>query len=240
MAAHGASLISPSAVESLLSSLKNCQPYIDTGMDIATGVALDLLQTGCEAAEVDDMESVMLEYATMNRDLNQYISAVEETMRKVRRHPPEEIPDLRQLVQATYEDQQRKNTDEDLKKNDKFLQFEEQLRDLKKQLGVSQESSSPAFEDEDEEIAVTQTIANFICPITQMEMENPVKNKVCGHSYEKDAIVRMIKNKHEKSKYARCPKIGCDVVDMDISDLVPDNALRRALDIHKKQRQTKH
>ncbi|XP_069587991.1 E3 SUMO-protein ligase NSE2 isoform X2 [Ranitomeya imitator] len=203
MAAHGASLISPSAVDSLLSSLKNCQPYIDTGMDIATGVALDLLQTGCEATEVDDMESVMLEYATMNRDLNQYISAVEETMRKVRRHPPEEIPDLRQLVQATYEEQQRKNTDEDLKKNDKFLQFEEQLRDLKKQLGVSQESNSPAFEDEDEEIAVTQTIANFICPITQMEMENPVKNKVCGHSYEKDAIVRMIKNKHEKSKYAR-------------------------------------
>ncbi|XP_069587989.1 E3 SUMO-protein ligase NSE2 isoform X1 [Ranitomeya imitator] len=240
MAAHGASLISPSAVDSLLSSLKNCQPYIDTGMDIATGVALDLLQTGCEATEVDDMESVMLEYATMNRDLNQYISAVEETMRKVRRHPPEEIPDLRQLVQATYEEQQRKNTDEDLKKNDKFLQFEEQLRDLKKQLGVSQESNSPAFEDEDEEIAVTQTIANFICPITQMEMENPVKNKVCGHSYEKDAIVRMIKNKHEKSKYARCPKIGCDVVDMDISDLLPDNALRRALDIHKKQRQTKH
>ncbi|KAM4026993.1 E3 SUMO-protein ligase NSE2 isoform 1-T2 [Anomaloglossus baeobatrachus] len=237
MAAHGASLLSTSIVENSLSSLKNCQAYIDTGMDIATGVALDLLQTGCEAAEVDGMESVMLEYATLNRDLNQYISAVEETLRKVKRHPPEEVPDLRQLVQTTYEAHQKKNTDEALRNNDKFIQFEDQLRDLKKQMGITQEET---FEDDDEEIAVTQSFANFTCPITQMEMENPVKNKVCGHTYEKDAIVRMIESRHKNSKKARCPKIGCAMSDLQISDLVPDSALRRAIEIHKRQRQSQH
>uniref|UniRef100_A0A8C9FTZ0 Uncharacterized protein n=1 Tax=Pavo cristatus TaxID=9049 RepID=A0A8C9FTZ0_PAVCR len=36
--------ISFSSVNSSLSSLKNCQSYINTGMDIATHVALDLVE----------------------------------------------------------------------------------------------------------------------------------------------------------------------------------------------------
>lgn len=238
MASHGTSLISTSAVETSLSSLKNCQAYIETGMDITTGVALDLLQTGCDAADVDGMESVMLEYTALNRDLNQYISAVEETIRKVKRDPPDEIPDLRQLVEKTYTSHQKKNTDEALKKTDKFLQFKEQLRDLRKQMGISQDSGDQALEEDDEDIAVTQSIDNFTCPITQMEMVNPVKNKVCGHTYEREAIERMIQRRHQLSKNARCPRIGCDVSDMSISDLVTDSALKRAIEVHKKKSQT--
>ncbi|KAM3929343.1 E3 SUMO-protein ligase NSE2 [Leptodactylus fuscus] len=239
MAAHGSGIISNSAVENSLSSLRSCQAYIDTGMDITTGVALDLIQNGCDAAEVDSMESIMVEYAALNRDLNQYISAVEETMRKVRREDPDEVPDLRQLVHKTYTSHQRKNTDEALKKTDRFFEFKEQLRGLRKQMGVSQESADQASEDDDEEIAVTQSIANFTCPITQVEMVNPVKNKVCGHTYERDAIEKMIQGRHQKNKNARCPKIGCDVSDMNVSDLVLDIALKRAIDVHKKQSQNK-
>lgn len=235
MTSHRSSLISTSGVEASLSSLKNCQAYIDTGMDITTGVALDLIQTECDAADVDGMESVMLEYAALNRDLNQYISAVEETIRKVKRDPPDEIPDLRQLVQKTYISHQKKNTDDALKKTDKFLQFKEQLRDLRKQMGVSQDSADQALEEDDEEVAVTQSMANFSCPITQMEMVNPVKNKECGHTYEKEAIEKMIQRRHQLSKNARCPRVGCDISDMNISDLVPDSALKRAIEVHKKQ-----
>lgn len=235
MTSHRSSLISTSGVEASLSSLKNCQAYIDTGMDITTGVALDLIQTECDAADVDGMESVMLEYAALNRDLNQYISAVEETIRKVKRDPPDEIPDLRQLVQKTYISHQKKNTDDALKKTDKFLQFKEQLRDLRKQMGVSQDSADQALEEDDEEVAVTQSMANFSCPITQMEMVNPVKNKECGHTYEKEAIEKMIQRRHQLSKNARCPRVGCDISDMNISDLIPDSALKRAIEVHKKQ-----
>lgn len=235
MTSHRSSLISTSGVEASLSSLKNCQAYIDTGMDITTGVALDLIQTECDATDVDGMESVMLEYAALNRDLNQYISAVEETIRKVKRDPPDEIPDLRQLVQKTYISNQKKNTDDALKKTDKFLQFKEQLRDLRKQMGVSQDSADQALEEDDEEVAVTQSMANFSCPITQMEMVNPVKNKECGHTYEKEAIEKMIQRRHQLSKNARCPRVGCDISDMNISDLVPDSALKRAIEVHKKQ-----
>lgn len=33
-------------------------------------------------------------------------------------------------------------------------------------------------------------------------MKKPVKNKVCGHTYEEEAIVRMIESKHERKKKA--------------------------------------
>lgn len=41
----GGPRISFSAIDSALSSLKNCQSYIDSGMDVATQVALDLVQS---------------------------------------------------------------------------------------------------------------------------------------------------------------------------------------------------
>ncbi|XP_075681855.1 E3 SUMO-protein ligase NSE2-like isoform X2 [Rhinoderma darwinii] len=109
-------------------------------------------------------------------------------------------------------------------------------------MGVSQESdhASEDEDDDDEDVAVTQSTSNFTCPITQMDMVHPVKNKVCGHTYEREAIERMIQSKHEKNKNARCPKIGCDVFDMNISDLVPHSLLKRAIDIHKKQGHAKH
>ncbi|XP_068094122.1 E3 SUMO-protein ligase NSE2 [Hyperolius riggenbachi] len=234
MAGHGAPLISFSSVDTSLSSLKQCQNYIDTGMDIATSVALDLLQSGCDTVDVDCMETVMLEYAAVNRDLNNYIAAVEETIGKLKQNAPEEPPDIKELVNQRYEALQSKNTAEALKKNKKFLQFKEQLRDLKLQMGVSSDDAEAPFEDEDEEIAVTQSIANFTCPITQMEMVDPVKNRACGHTYEKSAIENMITRNRAKGKDTRCPKIGCENI-IKAPDLVVDTALKRAIDVHHKK-----
>ncbi|CAH2285901.1 E3 SUMO- ligase NSE2 [Pelobates cultripes] len=232
-----APLISFTPVDNSLSSLKNCQAYINTGMEIATNVALDLLETGCDADDVESMEPVMLEYAAMDRDLNQYIHAAEEIVRKLKRDPPERVPDLLALVKERYSELQSKNAQADLKKNDRFIQFKEQLREMRRQMGVSQdETTEETFEDVDEDIAVTQSQLNLICPITQVQMTNPVKNKVCGHTYQKDAIENMIQNSQLKKKKTRCPKIGCDHADIKIADLIPDIALKRAIDIQNKQK----
>ncbi|XP_009321625.1 PREDICTED: E3 SUMO-protein ligase NSE2 [Pygoscelis adeliae] len=76
---------------------------------------------------------------------------------------------------------------------------------------------------------------NFICPITQMEMKRPVRNKVCGHTYEEDAILKIIQTRKQQKKKVRCPKIGCSHADVKGSDLVPDEALKRAIDSQNKQ-----
>lgn len=44
--------------------------------------------------------------------------------------------------------------------------------------------------------------ASLMSPWLQVEMKTPVRNKVCGHTYEEEAIVRMIESKHKRKKKA--------------------------------------
>ncbi|XP_010282249.1 PREDICTED: E3 SUMO-protein ligase NSE2, partial [Phaethon lepturus] len=97
-------------------------------------------------------------------------------------------------------------------------------------------NENETIEQIDEDIAVTQSQMNFICPITQVEMKRPVRNKICGHTYEEDAILKIIQTRKQQKKKVRCPKIGCSHADVKGSDLVPDEALKRAIDSQNKQR----
>ncbi|MBN3282974.1 NSE2 ligase, partial [Polyodon spathula] len=87
----------------------------------------------------------------------------------------------------------------------------------------------------DDDVAVTQSQRNTVCPITQLEMVCPMKNKKCNHSYDEQAILGLIKSRHNQRKKARCPVVGCDNTDIKHSDLVPDTTLKRAIEGRKKQ-----
>ncbi|XP_068252781.1 E3 SUMO-protein ligase NSE2 isoform X2 [Nyctibius grandis] len=225
--------ISFNSVDSCLSSLKNCQSYINTGMDIATRVALDLVESFNDVEDVNSMEKVMIEYAAMDRELNHYITAIEETVHQINREKPENVPDLQYLVKEKFTALESKNSDSDLQNNEKYMYFKDQLKEMRKQF--CHQSDDEAIEQIDEDIAVTQSQMNFICPITQMEMKRPVRNKVCGHSYEEEAILKIIQTRKQQKKEVRCPKIGCSHANVKGSDLVPDEALKRAIDSQKKQ-----
>lgn len=205
-------------------------------MDTASSVALDLVETQTEVSNEYSMEKAMLEFAIMDRELSQYVKAVQSTINHVKEERPEKIPDLKLLVEKKFLALQSKNSDADFQNNEKFVQFKQQLKDLKKQYGLQADREADGTEGVDEDMIVTQSQTNFICPITQLEMKKPMKNKVCGHTYEEEAIVRMIEFKQKRKKKARCPKIGCSHEDMRLSDLVPDEALRRAIESHNKKK----
>ncbi|XP_012880671.1 PREDICTED: E3 SUMO-protein ligase NSE2 isoform X1 [Dipodomys ordii] len=193
--------ISFSGIESALSSLKNFQSCISSGMDTVSSVALDLVETQTEVSSEYSMDKAMVEFAMMDRELNHYIKAVQSAINHVKEERPENIPDLKLLVEKKFLALQNKNSDADFQKNEKFVQFKQQLKELKKQYGqqADRETEGPGV---DEDMIVTQSQINFICPITQLEMKKPVKNKVCGHTYEEEAIVRMIESKHKRKKKA--------------------------------------
>uniref|UniRef100_A0A8D0EL56 Uncharacterized protein n=1 Tax=Strix occidentalis caurina TaxID=311401 RepID=A0A8D0EL56_STROC len=132
----GGARISFNCVTSSLSSLKNCQSYINTGMDIATHVALDLVESSTEELSQEyrtSMEDVMLEYAAMDRELNHYMRAVEETVNQIKREKPENIPDLKKLVKEKFTALESKNSDSDLQENEKYMYFKDQLKEMRKQ-----------------------------------------------------------------------------------------------------------
>lgn len=228
--------ISFSGIESALSSLKNFQSCIDSGMDTVSGVAFDLVETQTEVSSEYSMDKAMAEFVMMNRELNHYVTAVQSAISHVKEERPEKIPDLKLLVEEKFLALQSKNSDADFQNNEKFVQFKEQLKELKKQYGLQAEREADGAGGVDEDMIVTQSQTNFICPITQLEMKKPVKNKVCGHTYEEEAIVRIIESKHKRKKKACCPKIGCSHTDMRMSDLIQDEALRRAIESHHKKR----
>ncbi|XP_025121275.1 E3 SUMO-protein ligase NSE2 isoform X7 [Bubalus bubalis] len=125
--------ISFSGVESALSSLKNFQSCISSGMDTASSVALDLVETQTEVSSEYSMDKAMVEFAMMDRELNHYLKAVQSTINHVKEEHSEKIPDLKLLVEKKFLALQNKNSDADFQNNEKFVQFKQQLKELKKQ-----------------------------------------------------------------------------------------------------------
>ncbi|KAE9022196.1 hypothetical protein PR003_g12410 [Phytophthora rubi] len=57
--------------------------------------------------------------------------------------------------------------------------------------------------DEDVSIQESESTRSTICPVTQMEMEDPLRNPTCGHTYSKKGIQAHL----QRSK--KCPVAGC-------------------------------
>ena len=58
--------------------------------------------------------------------------------------------------------------------------------------------------DDEEEITVGKSVKSVKCPLTLKLMEVPMKSKVCGHSYGKEAIIQYIGRARQK----KCPLGG--------------------------------
>ncbi|MBN3315329.1 NSE2 ligase, partial [Atractosteus spatula] len=220
--------MSLNVVKSNLTSLKTCQPDISTGMDIVTNVALDLQENGGFQQEYfKKLEQMMLNCARMEREINYFVAAVEEVTSQVRQDNPEGLSKLTGLVNQRFTDLQAAAKDSQLHKHKKVVQLKETLKRSK----VTVEATE---EELDEDIAVTQSQVNPTCPITQVDMVNPVKNKKCNHYYEQDAVLDMIRSKQHQKKKLRCPVVGCGNTDVTKSDLVPDPTMKRLIQNQKK------
>eukprot|EP00569_Conticribra_weissflogii_P004135 CAMPEP_0171330652 /NCGR_PEP_ID=MMETSP0878-20121228/2160_1 /TAXON_ID=67004 /ORGANISM="Thalassiosira weissflogii, Strain CCMP1336" /LENGTH=300 /DNA_ID=CAMNT_0011831011 /DNA_START=105 /DNA_END=1007 /DNA_ORIENTATION=+ len=68
-------------------------------------------------------------------------------------------------------------------------------------------ASRGADDDDDLEVVNENNIDDvhkFKCPITGMLFEDPVRNKVCGHTYSRAGLMQMVKNRKKT-----CPVPGC-------------------------------
>lgn len=65
-----------------------------------------------------------------------------------------------------------------------------------------------------------------IDPITKRTIENPCRNRSCGHVYEYVIVMEHLKTIKQNKSKARCPYIGCPNVNMRSSFIVKDNALK--------------
>uniref|UniRef100_A0A3B4BCI9 E3 SUMO-protein ligase NSE2 n=1 Tax=Periophthalmus magnuspinnatus TaxID=409849 RepID=A0A3B4BCI9_9GOBI len=218
--------MSLSAVHGTLSSLRSCQNDIKTTMDIVTDVAMDLAETHGND-RFKELQDTILECAKLDRDINHFVDIVQQVTSDVRvtSQEPENMFSLSEDVKRQFEIKLSQLSDAELHNHQKVIAFKYSIKNCQDQ---------ERLEELDEDIAVTQSQVNFTCPLTTVEMVNPVKNKKCNHHYDEEAIVNLITNRHSQRKKCRCPVVGCANSDVKESDLVLDQVLRRRIQSQKR------
>lgn len=224
--------MSLSAVHGTLSSLKSCQNDIHTGMDIVTDVAMDLAETLEGNNSLKELEDTLLACAKLDRDINHFVDVVQQVTGEVTSQNPEAMFSLSDKVKKQYEEKIARLSDAELHNHQKVIAFKDSIRNCQ---GQAAQESAGSMEELDEDIAVSQSQVNFTCPLTQVEMVNPVKNKKCNHYYDEEAILNLIKNRHNQRKKCRCPVVGCGNSDVKETDLVLDQVLRRKIQSQKRK-----
>ncbi|KAM3614464.1 uncharacterized protein V6R79_014833 [Siganus canaliculatus] len=226
--------MSLSAVHGILSSLKACQSDIGTGMDIVTNVAMDLAEAQDKDMQVhiEQMKEQILECAKLDREINYFVDIVQQVTAEGTAQQEEAMFSLSSKVKEQFTQQIASLSDADLHRHQKVVAFKDSIENSVNQ---ANQESAENMEELDEDIAVTQSQVNFTCPLTQVEMVNPMKNKKCSHHYDEEAILVLIKTRHSQKKKCRCPVVGCDNADVKESDLVPDPILRRKIQNQKRQ-----
>ena len=55
-------------------------------------------------------------------------------------------------------------------------------------------------DDDDDDVIMTSEEIGIKCPYTQQVMKEPMRNKLCGHNYERMAILEFIMRKKGNAK----------------------------------------
>jgi len=222
-------------VDQAAHTMRKIEEYISAGMETAIDVGLDLADHKSEKGDeqLDQVRDIMLQYAGMEREYNQFLEAV----KFVREQAVEgqcKDGELEALLDAKLQELQKDNRDEDLNNHDKYKELEEKVyQTLHPEEGLPSTNQGMSVAEEDGDVALTQQEVNTKCPYTAKEMVNPVQNKLCGHNYEKDAIITFI---NQKGPRARCPVGGCkNEQPLHEDQLVEDRELKQYIDLKKRK-----
>ncbi|KAH8601165.1 zinc-finger of the MIZ type in Nse subunit-domain-containing protein [Bisporella sp. PMI_857] len=86
-------------------------------------------------------------------------------------------------------------------------------------------------DDEDEDIVIEGSKTDYKCPLTLQVFKEPYTSKICRHTFEKQAIMDMIKASDKfiwQMKFVECPYVGCGK-NVTLKDLCDDELMRRKI-----------
>ncbi|CAH1774833.1 unnamed protein product [Owenia fusiformis] len=228
-----------SHVNKALETVTKVQTYIMAGTEHTTDVALDVVEHEKDSEsgtmKVDKLREIMLDYNRMDRDIQQFLEAVDFVKEKIAN---EDCSNYEDLLDTKLKELQRNNKDETLKQHEKYVEFNQKiLQELNGDV-ADPVMPGPSTLTEDDDIEMTQQDINTKCPYTLKEMVQPVSNIHCKHTYDKKGIEEYIKHKKNRAK---CPVAGCaNPNPVRISDLADNTALRRYIDRKNRKAGAKH
>ena len=132
-------------------------------------------------------------------------------------------------LRATYQEREKKNIPElETEKHSKMKQLESKISAALSQVEGTDMNEDVESVGGESDLAATSYTRSLVDPFTQRDMEEPVKNVICGHSYEKASILKMIQD--SKKNGVKCPALGCANRRLMVKeDLVDDLELKRVI-----------
>lgn len=88
------------------------------------------------------------------------------------------------------------------------------------------------FSENDDLAVILPSEENFICPLSRVELVEPVKNQICGHVFSKAII-----NEYIRSGNSECPVAGCSA---KLLNLVEDVLITKKLKEKKNNKKRKN
>ncbi|XP_061675605.1 E3 SUMO-protein ligase NSE2 isoform X2 [Syngnathoides biaculeatus] len=188
----------------------------------------------CNGGEGDsgitEMEALMLQCAKLDREIDCFVETVQQATVEVTEHQQEALFSISSRVKKNFTEKIAQLSDTDVQTHQKIDAFRERIKSsCNQRTAVLASQESENMEEIDDDLAVTQTQVIFTCPLTQVDMVNPMKNKKCNHHYDENPIKILIETRRNQKKKCWCPVAGCGNKDVRVSDLVPDHNLKRQI-----------
>ncbi|XP_043472929.1 E3 SUMO-protein ligase NSE2-like [Leptopilina heterotoma] len=113
----------------------------------------------------------------------------------------------------------------DVSRNRNLVDFNRQIKDLLKD-GENDKSKDNNDDDDDDDLQCTQKEINVVDPFTKKRMTDPMRNKLCGHIYDRESVTALLK----VNPRTRCPVVGCGSKEfVTLQNLEADIVLRTRL-----------
>ncbi|KAK3745301.1 hypothetical protein RRG08_014449 [Elysia crispata] len=160
-----------------------------------------------------ETQDIMLTFIDMEDDIKHYKTAlnhVKKTCRTVQDDSEEDEKLTATFTQKLNELKSTNSNDENRHLNHpKYEELRSLFEDrgsIEEQLATLRLAMIGNTEDSQGELAMTDVNINTRCPYTGCTMQDPVRNILCGHVYDRTGILTYIK---QKSSRAKCPVGGC-------------------------------
>jgi len=212
-------------------SIDQVSVAIDNGVERILECAKFFCQYGSKDVDVKDhlesLEFLLQECVESRRDYENSTEAkrnMENVIKKKLENEEEDI-EVERLYKTLKKDVIDAKKEIPIENTDVMKRFHKILKDE-----GQGESEGQGEGDSDDEILSQFAEINVKDPFTRAIMKNPVRNLKCGHIYEKNSVIELLKQNAD----TKCPTVGCLNRDaIQERDLVPDKETERALKRHR-------
>ncbi|XP_059476540.1 E3 SUMO-protein ligase NSE2-like [Neocloeon triangulifer] len=171
---------------------------------------------------LEKCQDVIGECCTLDLDHKRNLELLKEAENVFADESNTKTPD--EIFEELKKQKKNKKKDEAFNDHEIYKSVIEIVKEAREKAGLDEEEMDQTEAGEDG-LLVSEFQVSTVCPISRKKMTDPYKSKACKHTFDKESILALLKNKTN----IRCPIGGCGHL-VGKEDLVIDYQMRRHID----------